>query len=59
MLKQILLGEDSCLALKDVRFNGNNVSSPNNRIMADELAAMANSCGGAAYSYWELTASQK
>jgi predicted HTH transcriptional regulator len=46
LLKQILLGEDSSLALKDVRFNGNSVSSPNNRIMADELAAMANSCGG-------------
>lgn len=46
LLKQILLGEDSSLALKDVRFNGNSVSSPNNRIMADELAAMANSCSG-------------
>ncbi len=46
LLKHILLGEDSSLGLKDVRFNGNSVSSPNNRCMADELAAMANSCGG-------------
>ncbi|WP_406044006.1 hypothetical protein [Succinimonas sp.] len=46
LLKQILLGEDSSLALKDARFNGNSVSSPNNRSMADELAAMGNSFGG-------------
>ena len=46
LLEHIQLGEDSRLELKDVRFNGNSVSSPNNRSMADELAAMANSCSG-------------
>ena len=46
LLKHIQLGEDSRLELMDVRFNGNSVSSPDNRSMADELAAMANSFGG-------------
>ncbi len=46
LLEHIQLGEDSRLELKDVRFNGNSVSSPNSRSMADELAAMANSCSG-------------
>ena len=46
LLKHVQLGEDSRLELMDVRFNGNSVSSPDNRSMADELAAMANSFGG-------------
>ncbi len=40
LAEYILLGEDSRLELMDVRFIGNSVSSPNNRSMADELAAM-------------------
>lgn len=46
LMEQIQLGEDSLLELKEVIFKGNSVMAPNNRSMADELSAMANSQGG-------------
>lgn len=46
LMEQIQLGEDSLLELKEVIFKGNAVMAPNNRSMADELSAMANSQGG-------------
>lgn len=42
LLKQIALGEDSVLELKEVEFSGKKVVGPNKDSMADELAAMAN-----------------
>ncbi|MDR1565976.1 MAG: putative DNA binding domain-containing protein [Treponema sp.] len=44
--KQIALGEDSSLEIKDLRYKGNAVSSPHSASMADELAAMANTTSG-------------
>lgn len=46
LLKQISLGEDSSLELKDLRFKGVKVSAPHADGMADELAAMANAASG-------------
>ncbi|MBK5274615.1 MAG: putative DNA binding domain-containing protein [Desulfuromonadales bacterium] len=46
LLKQINLGEDSSLELKDLRFKGNRVSEPHTNGMSDELAGMANSASG-------------
>lgn len=46
LLRQIALGEDSSLELKDLRFKGEKVSEPHAHGMADELAAMANSSSG-------------
>jgi ATP-dependent DNA helicase RecG len=46
LLKQISLGEDSSLELKDLRFKGDKVSEPHSKGMADELAAMANAATG-------------
>jgi predicted HTH transcriptional regulator len=46
LLKQISLGEDSTLEIKDLRYKGNAVSSPHSASMADELAAMANTASG-------------
>lgn len=46
LLKQIALGEDSVLELKDVEFSGNKVIGPHKDGMADELAAMANTASG-------------
>ncbi len=46
LLKQIALGEDSSLELKDLRFKGSHVSDPHRNSMADELAAMANTGSG-------------
>jgi predicted HTH transcriptional regulator len=45
--KQLLLGEDSTFETKDIQYKGNAVSSPHRASMADELAAMANTNGGA------------
>jgi predicted HTH transcriptional regulator len=45
--KQLLLGEDSTFETKDVICKGNTVSSPHRDSIADELAAMANTNGGA------------
>ncbi|MCP4755551.1 MAG: hypothetical protein GY866_32205 [Proteobacteria bacterium] len=45
-MKQIALGEDSALGLKDLRFKGSQVSGPHSNSMADELAAMANFFSG-------------
>jgi predicted HTH transcriptional regulator len=42
LLKQIKLGEDSVLELKNLEYKGNRVSAPHRDSMADELAAMAN-----------------
>ena len=46
LLKQIRLGEDSSLELKDLRFKGTQISEPRRNSMADELAAMANTANG-------------
>lgn len=46
LLKQIRLGEDSSLELKDLRYKGNQVNAPHCNSMADELAAMANTANG-------------
>lgn len=46
LLKQIRLGEDSSLELKDLRYKGTQVNDPHRNSMADELAAMANTANG-------------
>ena len=46
LLKQITLGEDSVLELKNIDYTNNTVSGPHRNSMADEMAAMANSHGG-------------
>src|SRR5215469_5084758 len=46
LLKQISLGEDSVLELKEIEYKNNAVTGPNRNSMADEMAAMANSHGG-------------
>jgi len=46
LLKQISLGEDSVLELKNIEYKGNTISGPHKNSMADEMAAMANSHGG-------------
>lgn len=46
LLKQIRLGEDSALELKDLRYKGNHVNEPHRNSIADELAAMANTANG-------------
>lgn len=46
LLKQISLGEDSALELKDIRYKGNQVNEPHRHSMADEVAAMANTASG-------------
>ena len=46
LLKQIRLGEDSSLELKDLRYIGERVNEPHRDSMADELAAMANTAAG-------------
>ena len=45
-LKQIKLGEDSKLELKNLEFSNTSISSPHRNSMSDELAAMANTMGG-------------
>ncbi|MBT3227027.1 MAG: transcriptional regulator [Deltaproteobacteria bacterium] len=42
LLRQIQLGEDSSLELKNLEYKNNQVSGPHRNSMADELAAMAN-----------------
>ena len=46
LLRQIHLGEDSSLELKDLRYKGTQISEPHRNSMADELAAMANTANG-------------
>ena len=46
LIKQISLGEDSILELKNIEYASNAVSGPHRNSMADEMAAMANSHGG-------------
>ena len=46
LLRQILLGEDSYLELKEVFFSGGKVKAPQGKDLADGLAAFANSRGG-------------
>lgn len=46
LVEKIRLGEDSLFELKQVRFTGKRVSSPRRDVLADELAAFANSRGG-------------
>lgn len=46
LLDKIRLGEDSFLELKEVRLAGNKVVAPRRDVLADELAAFANSRGG-------------
>ena len=44
--KQIRLGEDTDLELKEVQFQGRRISAPHCRDLADEFAAFANARGG-------------
>lgn len=46
LLRQIRLGEDSTLELKNLLYRGDQVSAPHRDSMADELAAMANTMTG-------------
>jgi len=46
LLKHIVLGEDSVLELKTVKFGEDKVTGPHRHSMADELAAMANTHAG-------------
>jgi predicted HTH transcriptional regulator len=46
LLKQIRLGEDSALELKNLEYKGSQVSGPHRNSMADEMAAMANTANG-------------
>jgi predicted HTH transcriptional regulator len=46
LLERIRLGEDSFLELTEVRFVGSRVSAPSRDMLADELAAFANTKGG-------------
>ena len=46
LVKQIDLGEDLSLGLKDLRYKGERVNEPHRDAMADELAAMANTASG-------------
>jgi predicted HTH transcriptional regulator len=46
LTKQIRLGEDSSLELKDLRYKGNSVEEPHRSSMANALAAMANTANG-------------
>lgn len=45
-MSAIQLGEDTTLELKDLRYKGDKVESPNRNAIADELAAMANATSG-------------
>jgi len=46
LLQKIRLGEDSPLELKDVRFRGKKIDGPSRDDLADEMAAIANTCDG-------------
>lgn len=46
LLRQIRLGEDSSLELKNLEFRGSKITGPERKGMADELAAMANTANG-------------
>jgi predicted HTH transcriptional regulator len=46
LMKQIHLGEDSSLELKDLRYIGKQISNPHKSSMANSLAAMANTANG-------------
>ena len=46
LIDKIGLGESTFLELKEVRFTGSRVNSPNRDSIADELAAFANGSGG-------------
>ena len=46
LLRQIRLGEDSALELKDLKYKGSQVSDPHRDSLADEMAAMANTASG-------------
>jgi len=46
LLEKIRLGEDAFLELKEVRFAGSKVRGPTQEVLADEMAAFANSAGG-------------
>ncbi len=46
LLEKIRLGEDGLLELKVVKFAGSRIRGPEQSVLADELAAFANSAGG-------------
>jgi predicted HTH transcriptional regulator len=46
LVRQIRLGEDSSLELKDLRYKGDHINEPRRSSMADALAAMANTANG-------------
>jgi len=46
LLKQITLGEDSNLELKDIKYSGNSAIDPNRGSLTEEMVAMASAHGG-------------
>ncbi len=46
LLEKLRLGEDCFLELKEVRFAAENLRGPTQEVLADEMAAFANSAGG-------------
>ena len=46
LVKQISLGEDSTVELKNIVFSENAITGPHRNTMADEMASMANAHGG-------------
>jgi len=46
LIDQIALGEDSVLEFKSIHFERGRVAGLDSRVMADEVAAFANSMGG-------------
>ena len=46
LLTAVNLGEDTCLELKNLSYDGSKVGDPHRNSMADELAAMANTATG-------------
>ena len=44
--RQLRLGEDSDWEFKQIEFSGSRPTSPSRRVLADEVAAFANSDGG-------------
>ncbi|MEN8219392.1 MAG: hypothetical protein ABFS56_24165 [Pseudomonadota bacterium] len=46
LLNKIRLGEDSVLEFKTVKIQGKRILGPHPNSLADDLAAMANTCDG-------------
>lgn len=48
LLEKLRLGEDTFFELKEVRTAGSKIKGPTQDMLADEMAAFANSSGGGA-----------